>query len=262
MLTFRLKVGAAMNDAHDNSANSVMRFHNIESSIGRIEQIDSLAKFHRFPDDFVEAWMKKISLLPPHCPMSDALLDLIGFELSIKDLFDTRTPIVLLGNYGAGKTLVAHKLLSLLNHFISEKGGEAATLHTISKDSIFDPKKLNKGNHNHYIIIDTPGWNPYAQENIPPWMEILLKAEKKLQFLWIQSAGFDCCESIMLSEKLAIIPLRGIIMTKVDVSMYNGLCLTLPYYTGAPLTFYNDSENPRTPLFPFFPRTVMDVLSV
>jgi hypothetical protein len=252
---------APMREMKDNHGANVSLSHTIESSIDRIEQIDSLTQFHRFPEDFSEIWIKKISLLPPHCPMSDSLFDLIGFELSAKDFFDVRRPIVLLGNYGAGKTLVAQKLLSLLSGLVSENKGHAAILHKVEPDSALEKESLIQQGDS-YTILDTPGWNPYDQGSLPSWLQTLLDHKTHLQFLWVQSSGFDCCESMMLSEKLTMIPLQGLIMTKIDVSMYNGLCLTLPYYTGVPLTLYNDSSDPTTPLFPFFPKAVMDVLSV
>jgi flagellar biosynthesis protein FlhF len=201
----------------------------------------------------------------------DQILHFNPFELSnLKDFLGTEKPcpIALIGPPGAGKTACIAKLaieatIRDLNPIVitldAEKAGALAQLTSFTEALEIPFKKADTQeelshhilNHDGLVLLDTTGLNPY-DENQLAFAKEMLSSILTITVL-VMPAGLDMSEAQDMIKIFETLSPTYLIVTKIDMCRRFGSVIGLSLCSGLPLAYFSHSPHISSPLVPFTP---------
>lgn len=201
----------------------------------------------------------------------DQILHFNPFELdNLKEFMGTEKPcpIALIGPPGAGKTACIAKLaieatIRDLNPIVitldAEKAGAIAQLTSFTEALAIPFKKADTKeelsdhifHHNGLILLDTTGLNPY-DENQMSFAKEMLSHAVAITVL-VMPAGLDMNEAQDMIKIFKTLSPSYLIVTKIDMCRRFGSVMGLSLYSSLPLAYFSHSPHISSPLVPFTP---------
>jgi flagellar biosynthesis protein FlhF len=201
----------------------------------------------------------------------DQILHFNPFELdNLKEFMGTEKPcpIALIGPPGAGKTACIAKLaieatIRDLNPIVitldAEKAGAIAQLTSFTEALAIPFKKADTKeelsehifHHNGLILLDTTGLNPY-DENQMSFAKEMLSHAVAITVL-VMPAGLDMSEAQDMIKIFKTLSPSYLIVTKIDMCRRFGSVMGLSLYSSLPLAYFSHSPHISSPLVPFTP---------
>jgi flagellar biosynthesis protein FlhF len=201
----------------------------------------------------------------------DQILHFNPFELdNLKEFMGTEKPcpIALIGPPGAGKTACIAKLaieatIRDLNPIVitldAEKAGAIAQLTSFTEALSIPFKKADTKeelsehifHHNGLILLDTTGLNPY-DENQMSFAKEMLSHAVAITVL-VMPAGLDMSEAQDMIKIFKTLSPSYLIVTKIDMCRRFGSVMGLSLYSSLPLAYFSHSPHISSPLVPFTP---------
>ncbi len=185
------------------------------------------------------------------------------------------TPIALIGPPGAGKTANITKLAIEssardLNPMVvtldAEKAGAVAQLTSFSQALAIPFSKADTkeelstaiSNHPGLALIDTTGLNPYDDDQIKFAKEMLSHAMAIT--VLVMPAGLDMNEAQDMIKVFNTLSPSYLIVTKLDMCRRFGSVMGLSMYSGLPLSYFSHSPHISSPLVPFTPEALAQLI--
>jgi len=201
----------------------------------------------------------------------DQILHFNPFELdNLKEFMGTEKPcpIALIGPPGAGKTACIAKLaieatIRDLNPIVitldAEKAGAIAQLTSFTEALAIPFKKADTKeelsehifHHSGLILLDTTGLNPY-DENQMSFAKEMLSHAVAITVL-VMPAGLDMSEAQDMIKIFKTLSPSYLIVTKIDMCRRFGSVMGLSLYSSLPLAYFSHSPHISSPLVPFTP---------
>ncbi|QOL20055.1 hypothetical protein [Candidatus Bodocaedibacter vickermanii] len=177
-------------------------------------------------------------------------------------------PIALIGPPGAGKTACIAKLaieatVLDLNPIVitldAEKAGAIAQLTSFTNALAIPFEKADTKEelsehittHNGLVLLDTTGLNPYDDNQIAFAKEMLSHAAAII--VLVMPAGLDMQEAQDMIKVFKTLNPSYLIVTKIDMCRRFGNVMGLSIYSGLPLSYFGHSPHISSPLIPFTP---------
>lgn len=230
-----------------------------------IRVVCDLCEFHQTGYEFCEKWLKQLSsdfVLKPF-GLARALGLSVQFDQTWLEQLTPRTPIVLVGPQGGGKTVVLAKLAALL--LSRQKTLTVLTLDTIKASGAqqleFYMKALNQsiligernlepsiisartGHNRTLTLIDTPGVNISREEDRKFIKELSSMVGSPLTL--VLPADINPVDAMDLAASYKPLNVRNMIMTRFDTTRHYGGILSAAAMHHMALTFYSDSPSIR-----------------
>lgn len=201
----------------------------------------------------------------------DQIIHFNPFELeNLKEFMGTEKPcpIALIGPPGAGKTACIAKLaieatIRDLNPIVitldAEKAGAIAQLTSFTEALAIPFKKADTKeelaehifHHDGLILLDTTGLNPY-DENQMSFAKEMLSHAVAITVL-VMPAGLDMNEAQDMIKIFKTLSPSYLIVTKIDMCRRFGSVMGLSLYSSLPLAYFSHSPHISSPLVPFTP---------
>ena len=177
-------------------------------------------------------------------------------------------PIALIGPPGAGKTACIAKLaieatVLDLNPIVitldAEKAGAIAQLTSFTNALAIPFEKADTKEelsehittHNGLVLLDTTGLNPYDDNQIAFAKEMLSHAAAII--VLVMPAGLDMQEAQDMIKVFKTLNPSYLIVTKIDMCRRFGNVMGLSLHSGLPLSYFGHSPHISSPLIPFTP---------
>lgn len=211
---------------------------------------------------FCESWIGNLSKKNSERPLEEALEQTIQFDPHWLNTLTPKDPIILVGSHGSGKTSTLAKLAAFL--LSKEKKVKVITLDTIKaggieqlqsylnfmKQPLYVGKEhLTQKNEEDYILVDTPGLNPFTSEK-----EMITSATGKI--VLVLSADMNTLEAERMSKQFYTLNARFIIASRLDLTSYYGSFLGASYYANLPLVAYTKNASIGDGVYPFSSKTL------
>lgn len=201
----------------------------------------------------------------------DQIIHFNPFNLeNLRDFLGTSKPcpIALIGPPGAGKTACIAKLaieatLRDLSPIVitldAEKAGAIAQLTSFTDalaipfEKADTPEELTKhiASHDGLVLLDTTGLNPYDENQIAFAKEML--AHSIAIIVLVMPAGLDIQEAQDMIKVFKTLGPTYLIVTKIDMCRRFGNVMGLSLHSGLPLSYFSHSPHISSPLVPFTP---------
>lgn len=188
---------------------------------------------------------------------------------------NSATPIALIGPPGAGKTANITKLAieastrdldPMVITLDAEKAGAVAQLTSFSEalaipfTTAGTKEELSKKivDHPGLVLIDTTGLNPYDDNQIKFAKEML--SHVMAIIVLVMPAGLDMSEAKDMIKIFNTLSPAYLIVTKLDMCRRFGSVMGLSMYSGLPLAYFSHSPHISSPLTPFTPEALAQLI--